>query len=1136
MRKITLSLVLILICAFSMKMNAQVTIGDDTDPASFSLLELTTSKQDGGLRLPQLSTSERNSLNDALKANIAQSIGLVIYNKDTKCQEYWNGNKWISLCLGSADIMIVRAATGDPLGPDDPTATDAIFPAIGDTWGPYNIKETYPCEEVDPAYDIMVIAGSENMAIVKSTDGTGNFYLEMYGNSNTIRSKTAIIRVTNNCSKEYKDFVLKQSGAECPGSTENAFTLSPYTTQTLCNEGSVYVNVVVPGNPATQVDYIWTLNDVIVHTGMNYEITRPGKYKVYAGLAGCEIVPSQEINIVAAGAEVVAPGQPTIFASNNGIICGTSGKVVISAYNIPSDANVLWYHNGVFAGETTSGSGHNYIAQGKADSGYWFAIIQQGSCTSKSSNQVYLLDQTENSGGATRSVSASVNGIDMNTPDLIKVCKGGTLTLKVDETVGFGPEAIYEWFANGASIYKGTSPETYYVAQNVEALILEVQVTDNSGLCPISIVTKSLTTINDTPHRPVINNGIASTLICGTSIVDLKPSVFEPNMRYEWFKDDVLYRSYTAGQVDASVLAVTTPGVYKVRCMNAVGCWSAVSEPIEVIQSNELGIRWSIEPEAEVIFNESPTYAVITAPLADSYTWSAVPAEAVQIIPIGDHSSAMVKFLEQPNELDITITVTATNACGPKSVSKTVHAIPGCNPITQFSISGPSKMAHNTSQLISLESDGDYDGKTVTWYVDGTEAGTTFVTESNRGSYAFTATQIKTYTITAVISNACTSNKASSTEVKIDVEPNLPDYSYDARGFYKISGTICFDVNRSGTGQLCGLTGKRQNTFATAAGKTFTYSFFSADGSALPSDLAFTVDDPQNIIKSYTRDGSRLHVTFIDNIETRASGLNSHTNGLQAYVYAYYTGGGVYYKMRRTLTVKDCVCGAVVNGSTHNVNVTGLIVNSYNLGADQSIDPFDQDLTLPERQSLNGDYYQWGRNIVVGDVNGKNNQFRAGALNNDNVTTWPTGSDPCQSLGGGWRLPSKFEASVIGKNLGSARGSWNSSSSSNFTAGRPDATLGVWFPATGFLNGSSNADGDPGVGPAYTVQYSGNANGAIIGRALRTEIFTSNTTMLDRQDGTVGGHWFPAYTIIRQSSVSDTETSKRYARVVRCVK
>jgi len=102
-------LILMVIPLFStLSLKAQVNIGSLDNPQSFSILELTAKQKDGGLRLPQLTTGERDDVAKQWTAldpesEIAKAAqGLVIYNKTTDCLEFWNGKEWISLC---SDIL-----------------------------------------------------------------------------------------------------------------------------------------------------------------------------------------------------------------------------------------------------------------------------------------------------------------------------------------------------------------------------------------------------------------------------------------------------------------------------------------------------------------------------------------------------------------------------------------------------------------------------------------------------------------------------------------------------------------------------------------------------------------------------------------------------------------------------------------------------------------------------------------------------------------------------------------------------------------------------------------------------------------------------------------------------------------------
>ena len=81
-------------------LRAQVTIGDETPPKKFSLLEISTENEKGGLRLPQLETADITMLSesaDAISFKTSLKKGLVIYNNSTDCIDYWNGTQWVSL-------------------------------------------------------------------------------------------------------------------------------------------------------------------------------------------------------------------------------------------------------------------------------------------------------------------------------------------------------------------------------------------------------------------------------------------------------------------------------------------------------------------------------------------------------------------------------------------------------------------------------------------------------------------------------------------------------------------------------------------------------------------------------------------------------------------------------------------------------------------------------------------------------------------------------------------------------------------------------------------------------------------------------------------------------------------------------
>jgi len=112
---------LAIVLFFALPAKAQVTVGSLTAPQKFSVLELISNKS--GLRLPQLTTEERNDLklNELTDSDMIQAAkGLVIFNTDTQCVEFWNGTEWVSLCTTVEPILkvdpteLIFDETGEP--------------------------------------------------------------------------------------------------------------------------------------------------------------------------------------------------------------------------------------------------------------------------------------------------------------------------------------------------------------------------------------------------------------------------------------------------------------------------------------------------------------------------------------------------------------------------------------------------------------------------------------------------------------------------------------------------------------------------------------------------------------------------------------------------------------------------------------------------------------------------------------------------------------------------------------------------------------------------------------------------------------------------------------------------------------
>lgn len=100
-------------------LHAQVTVGDDKVPEVFSLLEL-KSNTHNGLRLPQMTTVQRDAMANADFVANPEAMGLRIFNITTYCVETWNGFAWISQCYDTckdiSSVSVSPAADSAPVG------------------------------------------------------------------------------------------------------------------------------------------------------------------------------------------------------------------------------------------------------------------------------------------------------------------------------------------------------------------------------------------------------------------------------------------------------------------------------------------------------------------------------------------------------------------------------------------------------------------------------------------------------------------------------------------------------------------------------------------------------------------------------------------------------------------------------------------------------------------------------------------------------------------------------------------------------------------------------------------------------------------------------------------------------------
>lgn len=105
---------------FANNMQAQVKIGDTTEPSDFSTLELDTKNVKGGFRIPQLSDETSQKLKQHLlglsEDKRKGANGLIIYNTDKRNLYYWDGEDWansesLNVLYGVNGVSLIDSST-----------------------------------------------------------------------------------------------------------------------------------------------------------------------------------------------------------------------------------------------------------------------------------------------------------------------------------------------------------------------------------------------------------------------------------------------------------------------------------------------------------------------------------------------------------------------------------------------------------------------------------------------------------------------------------------------------------------------------------------------------------------------------------------------------------------------------------------------------------------------------------------------------------------------------------------------------------------------------------------------------------------------------------------------------------------
>ena len=986
-----------MLCA-SMNLHAQVRIGSAHTPQPGAVLDLNakpTNGHIGGLLLPNVEITDLGKIpNNFTKESVRgecvvpELAGLIVYNTNLKAAAnifrgtyVWDGDNWHLLAIDGG-MMSIDYDTNRFLGCDDRLST-----------GPVQISNSGL--DIAGIYTFTVIAGSEFASVSAINEEQGIFSVEFQPNTTAI-DRRCVVLVTDPAGRT-ATFIFTQE--RCPCADEIPVTVSVYGTNQLCQGGSVHAFVV---NADPKVSYFWVRNGIEVAQGAGVELTQIGTYRVYAGMIGCGT--PGVIEVVASDNR--ASRVPHIIVDNNGILCGTNG-VRLTALNAPTNPDgLIWLKDGLEQARDVS---FFDVPHGIDSQGIWYLIYTTSDgCSSVSSNKITLVYAGGSS--ALPMPDARVNGVVFSSNELV-VCAGGTLELTIANASAYSGfnNVMYEWFGNGISLGRTTSPTMFVVPPTYTHLVLSVTVTA-SGECPKSQTSDEFTVrTQQTPLPTSINRGANRAYICATNPAVLSTGA-NPTFAHQWFRNGVEMVGISDYQI-----SVMQPGAYTVRYKNTHGCWSMVSTPIEVIQSAPVTISWISQPATEEIFESSKTYSVSVAPNADTIEWSVEnPAHAsfVSIVPFGVGTAAIVNFGTNSTEVsDVQIRVRASNTCGTSELLSSKFTVKeGCIPAGSVVITPNTQQTVREGESIAftVSANTGSDPMTFSWYVNDVEQ-----VGQTGSSFVFSTTDPErlagNYRVVARVQNNCTNPPGTASAIVpviVTLDPSrLPQHpNRDAVQPHFHSGKTCLDVhvtNGNASDNPWADGGRlplamRPNDFNNGNQMTFTYTFSTIGG----SNIRFMLDDPQNLIQSVSCNANSntatATVTFSPSIQTKAAQTTRNT-ALEFTLYAVYSHGGQDYQENITIRVQDQACGCPARVSATQWQMFAC----HNAGADVTRNPFD----LSSGVALQGHWYAWGRKLP-GRLRGNVEVPAADRPSSTRPATlaWSTWENPCEP---GWTVPSR---------------------------------------------------------------------------------------------------------------------------------
>jgi hypothetical protein len=467
---------------------------------------------------------------------------------------------------------------------------------------------------------------------------------------------------------------------------------------------------------------------------------------------------------------------------------------------------------------TASGSNLTYKWQYLAPGGSWTDLSNTGIYTGVTTSVLRLSSSLTNtyngyqyrclvSGSCTAGLTSTTVTLTVNSapsissqPSNSTVCSGNATSFSVTAT---GTNLTYQWqkkIVGGASftnisnggIYSNATTSTLNISSGVTTSEDGVQYQCIvSGTCSPSVTSNAATiTVNAVPATPASISGLSN--ICMSTIQTYSVAHNNAATTYTWTVPGNWTGSSTEDFINITSGNISETVNIKVKAGNACGYSSEVSLSVSVNSNPAPIISFTKNAASQCLSGNSFTFTssvtTVSGVTASSYSWDYGDGSTLGTSANGSRTYATA------NSYDVKLTVTASNNC----VTSYVSAVT-VNPAPTSSLTGTTSICNGNSATLSTTLTG-----TSPWsltYTDGTNSTTLSGITNANYTFNVSPTSNKTYTITSLTDNNCSTSLAAN-----------------------LSGSAAITVNSNVNASVSITSSDADNTFCSGASVTFTAS------------------------------------------------------------------------------------------------------------------------------------------------------------------------------------------------------------------------------------------------------------------------------------------------------------------------